>query len=101
MTTEKIGIILGIAIPSLAGLIWYGALVVSDVNELEKKAATFEARIHAIEQEQAQMKAAGEAVNKQVEIMAEEVEWLQYHHHDEVGLHKDGEPVVLGRGHVD
>ena len=87
---EKIGAVAGIALPLLAGAWWAGAgyIEFSDrLAALEREAD--DARRFREEYGRQQVKDG--LVNEQVKDLAGEVEWLKFHHHDEIG----------GRGHVD
>ena len=83
---EKVAGGVGVAIPAVA-LIWYGAMQIEHVEHLRSRMLTLEAQVTSIEREQA----TDAVVNKDVEALKREVDWLRYHHHDDAG----------GRGHVD
>ena len=87
---EKAAAIIGIALPLVAGAWWAGAGYIEFNDRLDALEAAheedrgFRARY---EREQAQ----DSLVNSHVTEILKELEWLKYHHHDEIG----------GRGHVD
>ena len=87
---EKVGIVVGIVAPALAMAWWAGAGYIEfndRLEALERDAFLDEEFRRRYEREQAK----DMLVNEQVKSMAEDVEWLKFHHHDEHG----------GRAHVD
>ena len=99
---ERTGILVGLAVPLLAAAWWAGSgyvevsdrLAALETATLEltaaRDAARDKAQSFAREYERAQ--AENVLINQQVHKLAEEVEWLKFHHH-----HDNGE----GRAHVD
>ena len=87
---QTAGAVAGIAVPVLAAVWWAG----SGYMEFNDRLAALEratAEIHELRDRYEREQAKDDLVNDQVEKLAEHVDWLRFHHHDEIG----------GRGHVD
>lgn len=83
---QKVSTGAGLAIPAVA-VVWYVAVEVNALDDAEDRLEKLEARVTTIERSQA----TDEEINKLVRENKSHLDWLRFHHHDEIG----------GRGHVD
>ena len=88
---EKAGAIAGVCVPA-AALIWYGSVIVSEVNSLHDRVGKLEDAQDAY----AQAQAVDETVNEKVKALEAHVDWLRFHHHHVIEGTSD-----TGGAHVD
>lgn len=94
---EKAGAIIGVCAPAVA-FVWYGAILVSEIDGHHERIEKLEARMDAYDEAQI----VDGTVNRQVEALAKDMAWLTFHHHDGRAIGHDHEhELILGRGHVD
>lgn len=85
-TLERVATIVGVSIPVIV-FIWYGAVTVDGLQNVRERVVILEEHLAGLDRGQV----LDAVVNEQVRVLAKEVEWLRFHHHDE----------IEGRGHVD